>query len=126
MSQVVYLDRFRILEGKLEDFKRFANDMAEFVEKNEPRVISFNYYLDEDGNEGTAVFVFSDAEAVDLHLDLASSRLHEGVELLGATDIELLGRPSDLAREMAESFGAKVRTQLLAGFSRYQAHQEIP
>lgn len=126
MSQVVYLDRFRILEGKLEDFKRYANDMAEFVDKNEPRVISFNYYVDEDGNEGTAVFVFSDAEAVDLHLDLASSRFQEGAELLGATDIELLGRPSDRAREMAESFGAKVRTQLLAGFSRYEAYQEIP
>jgi hypothetical protein len=54
-------------------------------------VISFTFYADEDGAEGTAVFIFSDAETLDLHMDLAGSRFQEGYELLGATDSELLG-----------------------------------
>jgi quinol monooxygenase YgiN len=116
-DHVIYVDRFQLREGKAEDFKRYATDMAEFVEENEPGVISFNYYMDEDGAKGTAVFVFSDAEAADLHLDLASSRFQEGYELLSASDIELLGRPSDRAIEMAASFNASVKTKL-AGFSR--------
>ncbi|MGH2450052.1 MAG: putative quinol monooxygenase [Candidatus Limnocylindria bacterium] len=111
------MDRFRLREGKLEDFARYATEMAEFVEKNEPGAVSFNYYVDEDGAEGTAVFVFSDAEALDVHLDVASSRFQEGYELLSATDIELLGRPSDRAIELAASFNVSLKTEL-AGFSR--------
>jgi len=80
-------------------------------------VLSFNYYVDEDGAGGTAVFVFSDAEALDVHLDLAGSRFQEGYELLSATDIQLLGRPSGRAVEFARSFNASVKTKL-AGFSR--------
>ena len=83
---------------------------------------SFNYYLDEDGVGGTALFVFSDAEALDVHLDVASSRFQEGYELLSTTEIELLGHPSDRATEMAASFGASLKTKL-AGFS-HQPHPD--
>ena len=51
--------------------------MAELVEENEPEAFSFNYYVDEDGGSGPAVFVFSDAEALDAHLDLGASRFQE-------------------------------------------------
>jgi quinol monooxygenase YgiN len=116
-DQVIYVDRFQLREGKLEDFKRYATGMAEFVEKNEPGVVSFNYFVGDDGAAGTAVFLFSDADALDAHLQLASSRFQEGYELLSATEIELLGRPSDQAIQMAASFNASVKTKL-AGFSR--------
>lgn len=124
-QQIVYLDRFRIREGRLEDFKRYANEYSEFVEEKEPGVISFNFYVGDDGTDGTAVFVFSDAHALDDHLDVASSRFQEGYELLSATAIELLGRASERAVEMAESFDANVKAQELAGFSRYDARQEM-
>jgi quinol monooxygenase YgiN len=116
-DHVIYVDRFQVREGKLDDFRRYVTEMTEFVEKNEPGVLSFNYYLDEDGAGGTAVFVFSDARALDLHLELASSRFQEGYELLSATDIQLLGRPSDRAVELARAFNATLKTKL-AGFSR--------
>ena len=105
-DHVVYVDRFQIREGKLEDFRRYARELTEFVEKNEPGALSFNFYIDEDGVAGTAVFVFSDAEALDLHLDLASSMFQEGYELLSGANIELLGPASDRAIELARSFGA--------------------
>lgn len=90
-DHVIDVDRFQLREGRLEDFKRYAAEMAAFVEQNEPGALSFNYYVDEDGASGTAVVVFSDADALDLHLDLAGSRFREGYELLSATEIELLG-----------------------------------
>ena len=116
-EHVIYVDRFTLREGSLEEFKSYATAMAEFVEENEPEVLSFNYYVDQDGAGGTAVFVFSDAVALDLHLDLASSRFQEGLELLSATEIEVLGRPSERAAELAKSFGAALKTKL-AGFNR--------
>lgn len=116
-EHVIYVDRFALREGKLEDFRRYAAEMAAFVEDNEPDALSFNYYLDKDGARGTAIFVFSGAEALDVHLDLASPRFQEGFELLSATEIELLGQPSERATQLAISFGAAVKTKL-AGFSR--------
>jgi hypothetical protein len=77
-EQVVYLDRFQLQAGKSEDFKSYATGVASFVEQNEPGAISFNYYLDESGAKGTALFVFADADALDIHLDLLSARFQEG------------------------------------------------
>jgi quinol monooxygenase YgiN len=117
VEEVVYVDRFQIREGKTEDFKRYAKQLTEFVESNEPGVASFNFYLDHDGVNGTAIFVFSDAEALDRHLDLASSKFQEGYELLSHAEIDLLGQPSRQAIEMGEAFNASVKSPL-AGFSR--------
>lgn len=66
---------------------------------------------------GTAVFVFGNADALDRHLDLVSGRFQEGYELLGASEIELLGRPSRRASDMATSFGGRVKASI-AEFSR--------
>ena len=115
---VVYLDRFTIHQDKLDDFRRYASEMVEFVQNKEPETISFNYYVDEAGTGGTAVFVFADADALDRHLDLIAPKFHEAVQLLSANEIELLGRPSNRAIEMGKAFGASVKGELLAGFTR--------
>jgi hypothetical protein len=116
-DHLVYVDRFQLREGALEAFKEYATEMSEFVEKNEPGVVSFNYFMDDDGINGTAVFVFSGAPDLDKHLELAGSRFQEGYQLLKGTEIELLGRPSEPAVQMAASFNASVKGKL-AGFSR--------
>lgn len=117
IDHVVYVDRFQVREGALEDFTRYATNLAEFVERNEPGVLSFNFFISDDGANGTAAFVFSDADALDKHMELASSRFQEGYELLSDTEIELLGRPSEQVVQMAASFNATVKRKL-AGFSR--------
>jgi quinol monooxygenase YgiN len=112
-NEVVYVDRFEIADGKLAQFRRFAEEMVRLVDEEKPGAISINYGLDEGGQRGTAVFVFADAAAFDRYLDLASPRFRESVELLSSTDIELLGRPSDRATEMAKAFNATVKTDLV-------------
>lgn len=116
--QVTYLDRFTIHQGKLDDFGRYAAKMVEFVQNKEPETVSFNYYVDEAGTGGTAVFVFVDADALDRHLDLVAPTFQEAVQLLSSSDIELLGRPSDRAIEMGKAFNAGLKGKLLAGFTR--------
>jgi quinol monooxygenase YgiN len=117
-DQVVYVDRFTVREGRLEDFRRYASEMTELVKVKEPETKSFNYYIDDEGREGTAVFVFANADAADFHLGVASDKFQEGAELLSSTDIELLGPASDRAAQMAKAFGANIKTGSLAGFAR--------
>lgn len=116
-GQVVYVDRFTVREGQLEDFKRYAAEMADFVKSSEPGVVSFNYYLDEAAGKGTALFIFSDAAALDVHLDVASPRFQQGYQLLASADIELLGQPSARAADVARGFNAALKPQAI-GFSR--------
>ncbi len=116
-DSVVYVDRFELHPGKTAEFARYAQDMTQLVQENEPGAVSFSYYIDEGGTKGTALFIFRDADALDHHLELASAKFQEGIELLKAMDIELLGRPSEGAVELARSFNATVKAKL-AGFSR--------
>lgn len=115
---VAYVDRFTVAEGKLEDLRRYCQEMTDLVEKKEPETVSFSYFIDEDGRKGTAVFVFANAEALDFHLDVASHKFQEGAELLGSADVELLGPASDRAQQISEQFGATIKSGLLAGFAR--------
>src|ERR671922_1894781 len=102
-TEVVYVDRFEIREGKTEEFRRYADDLIALVAE-ESGVISCNYFVDDDGRRGTAVLVFADGAALDRYLDLVSPRFREGVELLGSTEIELLGDVSDRAAQLAKAF----------------------
>ena len=116
-DHVVYVDRFEISEGKSEEFQRYAEELSALVEEKEPGVISFNYFADDDGRKGTAVFVFADAAAMDRYLDLASPKFREVVDLLSSTDLELLGDPSDRAAQLTKAFNGSLKRKL-AGFSR--------
>lgn len=111
-SDVVFLDRFEIAEGKSDELRRYAEELVDLVQEV-PGAISYGWYLDEDGRRGTAVFVFSDAVAFDRYLDAASPKFRHGVDLTSSTDIELLGRASDRASEMAKAFNATVKTEVV-------------
>lgn len=117
-GEVVYVDRFTIREGQADGFRRYAEKMSELVEAQEPGTLSFHYYVDEPSGSGTAVFVFTDAAALDHHLEVMSAHFQEGAEYLSSTEIELLGAASERAAEMAVAYGGTIKASLLAGFSR--------
>lgn len=110
-NEVVYVDRFEIKEGKTEEFRRYADELISLV-KTETGVISLNYFADEHGARGTAVFVFADGAALDRFLDLVSPRFREGVDLVSSTEIELLGAVSDRSAQLAKAFGGSVKRRL--------------
>jgi quinol monooxygenase YgiN len=111
----VYVDRFVIRHGELETFRRYAAEMAQLVHAEE---LSYHYYVDEQSGAGTAIFTFTDAPALDKHLDVMMSHFQEGAKHLSSTEIELLGQPSERAAHMAAMYGGTVKPSLLAGFSR--------
>jgi quinol monooxygenase YgiN len=115
-DQVLYLDRFQLKEGKVEDFRAFAEELTQFVQEKEHGAVSYHYFLEEDGS-GTAIFVFADADALDHHLNIASEMFMRSHDMIGHAEIEVLGTPSDQAREMTTQYGGRVKPRLV-GFSR--------
>lgn len=54
--------------GALEAEKRRVPQLCEFIEANEPRVLAFNEYVDDDGSEVAVVQVHPDAESMEFHM----------------------------------------------------------
>ena len=48
----IFIGTHTIREGKLEDFKKSCGELLEVVEANEPRLIAFNFYANEDRHGG--------------------------------------------------------------------------
>jgi quinol monooxygenase YgiN len=112
-TQVVFVDRFEISEGKADELRRYAQDLVDLVREQVPGAIAYSWYFDEGGTRGTAVFAFADAASFDRYLELASPRFRHGVDLTSSTDVELLGRASERATDMAKAFNATLKTELV-------------
>ncbi len=103
MSQpLIYVDTSKVRDGALAQLKGAINELAEFIEENEPRLISYNVYFSEDGSEMTVVHVHVDAASLDNHMDVVAPRLNRFADLLTLSSIRIYGEPSAKAVEQLQ------------------------
>jgi hypothetical protein len=128
MSQpLVYIDTSDVREGALDELKSAIDELAEFVEKNEPQLISYNVFFSDDGSRMTVVHVHADSSSLDYHMDVAGPRFGKFADLLTLSSIHIFGEPSDKAlRQLQDKVrllgsGAVIVHALHAGFSRFRA-----
>jgi len=127
----IFIGTYTIKEGKLEAFKKYLRDekFIELVEANEPRLLAFNFYVNEDGSEVTFVQVHPDAESMEFHMEVASEHIGRAYgEFLdnAGSSIQVYGKPSagvlEMTRQLAGSgVPLNVKPQHLGGFTRLQA-----
>ena len=123
----IFISQSRVKEGKLEDFKRGLREMAEFVEANEPRVIAFGAYLNDDGTEATGVQIHLDADSMANHMQVAFEKIMEFDQYLDTQSVEVYGVPNEtvlgMMKQIGDQFGGsemsvRVRTHPVGGFTR--------
>ena len=90
----MYVDRSNVREGALPQLKAAIAKFADFVDENEPQLLSYSAYFSEDGSEMTVVHVHADAASLDHHLDIAGPRFAEFGDLLTLSSIHIYGEPS--------------------------------
>jgi hypothetical protein len=121
----IFIATNRLKPGKLTHETRRVPGLVEFIETNEPRLIAFNEYANEDGTEVAVVQIHPDADSMAFHLDVIAARAAaayaETVE--ATTSIQVFGMPSDEVLEMLQrQAGAGVPLRLkpfhLGGFTR--------
>lgn len=104
---IVFISRFRILEGKrIEVESMFANAVG-FISSAKPRTALYAAYLDESGTQARIVHAFPDAAAMASHFEGSEDRAQSTSELMVLTGFEVDGRAPDAAidqlrREAAE------------------------
>src|SRR5688572_11607414 len=121
---LMYVDTSEVRGGALPELKSAIGELADFVENNEPQLISYNVYFSDDGSRMTVLHVHADSSSLDYHMDVAGPRFREFAGLLTLSAIDIYGEPGDRAlRQLRDKVrllgsGDVVVHALHAGFSR--------
>ena len=98
MSQpLVYIDCSEVREGALDQLRDAIRTLADFIEENEPQLISYTVYFSEDGRQMRVMHVHPDSASLDYHMDVAGPRFGRFADLLTLSSIHIYGEPSDEA-----------------------------
>ena len=123
----IFIATNRLREGKLAAERERARDLSSFIEANEPQLLAFNEYANEEGTEVGVVQMHPDAPSMELHMEVVAERAARAyAETLDATtSIQVYGEPSDAVLEMlSRQAGAGVpmivKRHHIGGFSRIE------
>jgi hypothetical protein len=70
----IFIATNRLKQGKLNSEQKRLPDLIDFIQANEPRLIAFNEYANEEGTEVAVVQVHPDADSMVFHLELIAER----------------------------------------------------
>jgi quinol monooxygenase YgiN len=122
---IFYVDTSDVREGALDELKAGMKQLAEFVEANEPRIIAYNVYFDDDANTMTVVHVHPDSASFEYHMEVAGPVFRRLAELVTLSSIHIYGDPSERALEQSQEKalllgqGDVVVDALHSGFTRF-------
>ncbi|HEX2152571.1 MAG TPA: hypothetical protein VHL52_01155 [Acidimicrobiia bacterium] len=126
---IFYLDRSTVRQGALEEVSRRIEELVEFIREQEPQLIAYDFYLDEQGKHMTVMSVHPDCDSLRLHMEVGRSAFQKFADLIDLFSIEVYGRPSDevlsLLEDKAAMLGEGGRVEVHerhAGFLRTQVH----
>ena len=129
-SPFIFIATNRLKAGKLDRERERVLDLVEFIEGNEPRLIAFNEYINEAGDEVTVVQVHPDAASMEAHMQIVRERAQAAyAETLDATArVQVFGRPTQAIVEMLrQQTGSGVEISVngghLGGFTRSAAQR---
>jgi quinol monooxygenase YgiN len=93
----IFIGTHTLKEGKFEDFRANCLALAEVVEAEEPRMIAFNVYANENGTEVSVVQVHPDTESMMFHMQMVRQHITEAYadSLQETTSMAVYGPPND-------------------------------
>lgn len=119
---IVYVDRSAVREGRIDDLKEAMSDLVDFVDANEPDILSYNVYFDDDGTRMTVVHTHADSASLAYHMDVAGPKFPPIGKFIDLESINVYGRPSeDIVHQLEE----KASTLGRASVSIHDLHDGI-
>lgn len=120
----IYVATYEVLEGRFDDAVESLEEHAEFIEANEPRMISFNVYGNEEVGTVSIVQVHIDSSSMDFHMELVAQHISDALtDYLGsAVDTQIFGQGTSTV-DTIRSFGGSDddltwAPEHVAGFTR--------
>lgn len=123
----IWIGIHKIKEGKAEELKQMLKEFPDFIAENEPRLLGFSFYLNEDETKAAVVQIHPDADSFEFHMKVAGEHISQSYQYLEATEsTQIYGSPSPAVLEMVESIREEagqeqtlnVMSNPLSGFTR--------
>jgi hypothetical protein len=124
-APILYIDTSDVHEGALDELKRASAELADFVERNEPWLLSYNVFFSDDDRRMSVVHLHIDPQSLDRHLEVAGPRFARFADLLTISSLHIYGEPSEKAlKQLRDKVGLLGSGQvavhpLHAGFGRF-------
>ena len=95
---------YTIKPGKQEEARERLAELVDFVETNEPRLIAFHTYLNEEGNTVSIVQVHPDSASMEFHMQVNARHFATAFDWLDTSMSQQLSGPISeaLAAEVAK------------------------
>ena len=121
----IFIATNRLKPGKVEAERHRVPGLVDFIEANEPRLIAFNEYVNDEGTEVAVVQVHPDAASFESHMGAVRERASRAYEetLDATTGIQVFGAPTQgilemLRRQAEDGVQYTVKQHHLGGFTR--------
>ena len=106
MKKIKANARFKIQQGKLEEFKEMVNQIIEVVRDNEKGTLAYNFFINEKRMECVAVETYENSDAVLIHGGNIGELLSNMMEI-STLKLSFYGDVSDELRDALEPLGAR-------------------
>ena len=124
----IFIATNKLKTGKLEAERGRVPGLVDFIQANEPRLVAFNEYANDEGTEVSVVQVHPDADSFEFHMGVVRERASRAYEetLDATTGIQVFGTPTETIFEMlrqAAGTGVQytVKPHHLGGFVRSES-----
>lgn len=121
----IYTSTYEVRDGRFEDARKNLAEHGEFIEANEPRLVAFHVFADEDAGTISIVQVHRDPESMQFHMKLVAEHIQSALtDYLGETRSTHVygGAGSDIVDTIRQyDPKAEVVTEHLVGFTRTTA-----
>jgi hypothetical protein len=127
---ILYVDTSDVRDGALEALKAGMEELTHFVEANEPRILAYNVYFNDEGTRMTVVHAHPDSASFEYHMEVAGPIFRGLAELVTLSAIHIYGKPSERVLKQSHEKahllgrGAVIVEPLFAGFTRFAALAE--
>lgn len=106
-NQIQYIVEWTIKDGSLETAKKMVADVTKSVAANEPKMMAFHWYINEDQTKLYLVEWFADAGAIVDHFENVGEVLGEFFNYAEISRYEVFGDLTEEARGAVEGLGAQ-------------------
>ena len=117
-ENIISMAEFLIKPGELDNFKALVKQMVEATQANEPDILTYEFFISEDGMRCQIVEQYANSAAVMTHLGHFGPTFGERfMALAEPKGAKVCGNLSDEVREIMSSFGATLFAPV-GGFTR--------
>jgi quinol monooxygenase YgiN len=107
---IIYLFTMTIKPGKTEEARKHIAELVDFVETNEPRMIAFHCFFDEEGSKLTIVQMYPDSASMEFHMEVNAKHFTTAYDYLDSQLNEEFYGP--ISETLASELGKWDRTNV--------------